>query len=764
MLKTTRLLKREVIQVPLRCAVSVGGGYLLGLGTICTTASPLAAALAGILSPLYAFCILGGTLLAYVFRQAPEHMLYLLTALVCVLAVRILFCEATRPHMQAILTTVACVPAGLLTELCFQAGEGYFPFYVMQSFLIGIAAYFLADARDTLRQQKKLRFQTARSFTYAICGLLGVTALCGIDLVFCNPGRVLGMIMTLFGAKQFRQSGGTICGAIAACGAVLCSVELGMPLLFLPITGLLAGFLCRLPHAVWIPAFFAMELLGSAVLDSSPALAKSIVELILACGLYALCCRIDLRRWIAQELPAADLAVVHQEQFLAASLASLREETAAVMQRLKPPAPADALQEVREQLCSGCKNEGYCWKQRRTQTEEGFCQLLHHPQLNPKPEALDGCIRREQITVCCLRIGGRAALRRSDAVHLAQSRSVMLAHMHLLEEMAEASARRRSLQLCASETASLKQRLRTCNLEWQGCFVHQLRHGRYAAELYTKREYATAMLEDMLSDLLDVPMCAIPVQQQGERRRYCLYEQPAYTLQVHLHRQTASGCTRCGDTAAVFTDPTGSQYLVLSDGMGSGSAASLASTLSVRTLTQLVTSGMDVETAIRLINTMLLCETSTEHFATVDVLRIHPDSGELTLYKSGAAATILQRGSRVLKVTSPSFPIGILANSEIFTKTVPAASGDRIVMLSDGIHEAAYPFIRELLLQQLPMEQVLAEIRRQAAAFHAGERMDDVTIMTATVCGKHTPLAENVATKREMPARATKNIVKVAQT
>ncbi len=731
-----KLLAHEAVRLPLGCLAAVGGGYLLSVGTICGTASPLASAVAGICSPLYAFCILLGSLLAYMTQGGPPEMRFLLACLISVSCIRILFYEARRPHVLAILTVVSCSIAGIVSDLAVDVEGGRMPLYIMLSLLIGIASYFLADAWTVFRKCGKIALDTGKSFTFAITYLLGIAALCGLDLYFCNAGRVCGILITLLAARQFHHSGGTLLGALTACGTVLCSVKLGMPLLFLPVTAMLAGFLNKLPNALFIPVFFLMQVFSSAVLDSSAELAKVIVELLLSCCLYALCSNAPLYRIFTYhaESPVNGQCIMQREQFLSHSIGGLREEASAVMQHLKPAKSLDTVQLAKERLCSGCKNNDFCWQQRKEKTEEAFRYLLHNPSANPGPEAMAGCIRRGKMIECFRECGQRAALEQSRRVHLSQSRSVMLEYFQLMEEMAADSARQREICPCEQETNGLREILRQCKCEFRSCFVHRLKSGRYAAEIYTGTALpAEGTVQILLCELLNAEMCSIPPQENAGGMRYCFYQKPAYYLEYTVHSIHAPGYTRCGDTADAFTDAQGNQYLILSDGMGSGASASLVSKIAVRAFVRLVSSGMPPETAIRLANTMLLSETNHENFATLDVLQLNADNGELQLYKSGASSTLFLHHGQVTKISASSFPIGIVPQADPFRKTVSAYAEDKIIMLSDGIHEAEFPFVKELLLRNMPLKEVIAQICEKAGIFHAGKAEDDITVIAAKI-------------------------------
>lgn len=731
-----QLLRYEFVRLPLGCITAFGGGYLLSAGTVCGVVSPLSAAIAGVCPPLYAFCILCGTLLAYITQGTPQDMAFLLTCLVAIVCVRILFYEARRPQMLALLTTVSCVAAGFLTDLFFAERGGILPLYIMESLLIGAASFLFADAWAAFRKRGRILLDAGKSFTFAMTYLLGITALCGLDLPFCNAGRAAGLVVTLLAAKQFRQNGGTLLGALTACGSVLCSVSLGMPLLFLPITAMLAGFLSRLPNALFLPLFFLMQTLSSAVLDSSMELARIITEILLAGCLYALCSHIPLCRILVFDTHKSGngQCTVQREQFLSKSIAGLREETASIIGRLHPARPADAVRKVRSQLCAGCKNEAFCWSQRRELTEQAFSLLLHNPAANPIPEALNGCIRRNKMTGCFWECGQRAALEQTASVHLSQNRNVMLEYFRLLEEMAADAAKQRELLLCVQETEGLQTILRHCRCEFQSCFVRRLKSGRYAAEIYARSELSAAgTVQELLSDLLNAELCGIPAQREGGILRYCLYQKPAYEFEHDIRSIHAPGYARCGDTAEFFTDAEGNQYLILSDGMGSGASASLVSQIAVRAFVRLVSSGMPPETAIRFANTILLAETNTECFATLDILRLNADNGELQLYKSGASATLFLHHGQVMRIAAPSFPIGIVAQAEPFSRTLSALADDRIIMISDGINEAEYPFMKELLLRNMPLSKITAQVCEKADVFHAGKAEDDITVIAAAV-------------------------------
>lgn len=730
------MLHSEAVKVPLLTLTAAGGGFLLSLGTISGVASSLAAALAGICPPLYAFAILCGSLVAYTVTDAPQGMHYLLCCLVAVTCCRILFRETFRAHVLSVMTAVCCMAAGFALDVVFYGGSGHLPLYILEALLTGTASFFLGDAAQALRDRRRIALQPGRSFTFAICYLLGITALCGLDLSFCNIGRIVGTAATLLCARQTRQQGGTLCGALTACGVTLCSVKLGMPVLFLPVTAMLMGYLAKLPNALFIPAFFIMQTLSSAVLDSSVELARVVVELLLSCTLYALCSHVEMYSFLLTE-QVQEGGSLYRERFLSSALHELQEEASAVMHRLTIPEPEDAAVQLQRKVCVGCKNYDHCWKLRADLTRRAVLRMMHTPWQNPLPPALESCVRRNRLAGAMAECTRNNALQQMQRVNMMQNRSVTLAYLQLLENMACDGVKRRQGVQCASETEALRRILRQCDCEDAHGTVSRLRSGRYAAEIYTRKpDFPLSSVMKALSARLDVTLGSMESRQQNGSR-ICLYEVPIYSLEYDIHSVNAPAYERCGDQTDAFTDGVGNQYLVLSDGMGSGSTASLASRIAVRTLRRMIGSDMPPETAIRLVNTLLLSETNTENFATLDVLILDVDSGELTLYKSGAAATLLCRQGKVHRIISQSFPVGIVPDALPSRKHMTALAGDCIVMLSDGIGEGEYPYIRQLLLQGMPLSDVTRTVCEKATVFLGAAPRDDMTVIAARVCAQN---------------------------
>lgn len=144
---------------------------------------------------------------------------------------------------------------------------------------------------------------------------------------------------------------------------------------------------------------------------------------------------------------------------------------------------------------------------------------------------------------------------------------------------------------------------------------------------------------------------------------------------------------------------------------------------------RLIGSGIGCESAIRLINSIMLAKSSEEGFATLDAVKIDLDTCGLTVIKSGASATLIRHRGQVMKIASPTFPIGIVQPADAFSSSYEFDEGDLIIMFSDGVSEGEYRFIKELLMQSSDVKMIVDEICAKAELFNKNIHSDDVTVI-----------------------------------
>jgi stage II sporulation protein E len=175
--------------------------------------------------------------------------------------------------------------------------------------------------------------------------------------------------------------------------------------------------------------------------------------------------------------------------------------------------------------------------------------------------------------------------------------------------------------------------------------------------------------------------------------------------------------------------------------MGTGRQAALASEISNTFLRNMLTAGNRMETSLRMLNSVLRSKTAKsedECSATIDLLQLDLYSGALTLVKSGAAPTFVLRRENVFKLSSPSFPIGILRSLDAKQLSVNCEDGDLVVMISDGAVKNGddFTFITNLLNEKNIADESASKIAdkivRRARA-EADLQNDDISVVVIKI-------------------------------
>lgn len=196
-----------------------------------------------------------------------------------------------------------------------------------------------------------------------------------------------------------------------------------------------------------------------------------------------------------------------------------------------------------------------------------------------------------------------------------------------------------------------------------------------------------------------------------------------------------------GDTITFFENNRDYFYALVSDGMGSGSAAALTSGVCAAFLEKMLGAGNAKTTTLKLLNNMIRMG-GEESGATVDLLELDLLSGQASFIKSGAAPSYVKRGDNLFRIRSKTVPIGLTESLDAEKIRFDAEPGDVIVMLSDGICQGGEdaPWLMEILSGDFDgdLSPIAERIVGVAAGTH--DRRDDMSVALIRV--SEIPLVE----------------------
>jgi stage II sporulation protein E len=216
-------------------------------------------------------------------------------------------------------------------------------------------------------------------------------------------------------------------------------------------------------------------------------------------------------------------------------------------------------------------------------------------------------------------------------------------------------------------------------------------------------------------------------------------EYQRYKLLTGIASLPKAGEAVSGDSHTFAGDDTGSCFMILSDGMGSGRRALEQSETTVNLLEKLLESGVNKENSIKIVTSALSLRTDTETYATIDLTEIDLFEGVANFVKIGAAPSYIKGRDGISALKSASCPAGVFDDvcSEAVSRCLD--HGDMIFMVSDGLYNAFNRGADDMLMEYIakmgmPGAQNAADsIMSEAYLMCGGEPEDDMLVLTGYV-------------------------------
>ena len=202
------------------------------------------------------------------------------------------------------------------------------------------------------------------------------------------------------------------------------------------------------------------------------------------------------------------------------------------------------------------------------------------------------------------------------------------------------------------------------------------------------QEQILASLEDNLKVKLKLTDAYHNEVMNYDRYFFVNEEKLSFNLSI---KQRSKEKDSCGDSYMSFNTKN-KKYLMISDGMGHGSRASIDSAQALLILKNLIELGMDPIRAIVSCNA-IICDQGEEKFNTLDLLEYDTFSGTFYLYKNGSGTTYLKYDNKIEKKVSENLPLGIVENINVDKLNLEVNTG-QIILTSDGLKKDLTDFLK----------------------------------------------------------------------
>ena len=724
----------------LRCLALFGcavGACLLAAARCNGAPLPLCCGLAAALPPFYAPAVLAGGLLAYFFSGTVLQTLWLMAALVITVLLRWMLGNRGGGVLSAVIAGGGTAAVAVIFALVGMLPGSLLLLPVQIASAAGFG-YCAAVVRHRCKDGLPLRLYAGDAPAAVICYITALASLCSARIGLLSVGEMLSALLLLTVAKRYRAMGGLLCGTLHACALLLVDFDAAGMAAVLPLAGLAAGYCAHRKNGAMYGIYSAI--CGACMLFASVSNTAALLwvnhliggMLFLFVPLWEYLDRVLL---IACDAPAIAAVTGARMEFMSQSLAGVRGSAERIANMLAAKdIPQRAADRVCESVCGKCRSKSTCWESAFADTNACF-QRMEEAGITEALSSPEGCLKPERVTEEFQRVKRQNATARAMALRLRESQNMLFDQMRVTEELLHSTGDRMQQSYNGETTRLVTDALERFGVPLRAAAVWGSDRRALTIELYIPKQFApdAEAITECLSDALHRPLTAIGPDTAGEHHRLMLQTQPHYRIATAAAQCAVHEDEPCGDGWDCFADGDGNRYLVLSDGMGTGKHAAVDARIVLSNFRRLVQSGMDCVAAAQMVNAIMLTKSGEERFATLDVAKICEETAAVTLYKYGAGPTFIRHGDRVTLCQAATAPIGILPKAEPYTTVFRLQHGDMLFLLSDGLDESLYPFIRQQLMQggdlQLLAHTVCAKAQRDAM----GAPKADVTVAAATV-------------------------------
>ena len=412
------------------------------------------------------------------------------------------------------------------------------------------------------------------------------------------------------------------------------------------------------------------------------------------------------------------------------------------------------LQRLRDRLCAGCPGYEGCWTGERGGGARLLCDLIARAVTLSGEETLFGEEASPELTRRCRR--GRliperlgepledfARARRSELKRGAENRLISAQFLQA-RRLLDGLARRQSQPLKLRSRQALRA---AAALERAGVGVESvtaLGGGGVEIAVALREGEWTRALARIAAERLSRTFGRVyaPAGPLGRELRFV--RRPRLRARIGAACASREAGVPSGDShLACMLD--GERLLALvCDGMGSGPEAARESAVAVRLLGRFLRAGASAPLAVETVNALLLNRGGEDMFATADMLIVDLSTGRAEFTKLAACPTLVGRAGEVRRVEGGRLPLGILERVRPGGVRAHLAPGDVLLMVSDGVWDAAGPEALEALLVEDPRD-MSALARRALDLAEAGcapGRRDDMTALCVRIEGRRVESGE----------------------
>ncbi len=695
-----------------------------------------------------------GVFIGYFFPVIKANAFRYIASLFAIIAIKLMvFPYSKISNNPLFLGLIALLSSGITNTLTLTGNPKDTALFFCESFLAAGATYFFCVADKGLNREQ-IGLSTEEMVSLIITVSIILSGLFRFNIYGISIGKILAVLLILITSKFGGILSGAISGISLSAATLISGSNIYTAIAF-SLAGLVSGVFGTAGKYIQ-GASFTVSFIICVTLGKSSNLFPVIAECILGSVLYFVLPKqfsVKLGKIFAFSPNTTEKNNIKNGVNIRLNMAAdalkqvskTTEKVSKELTKINTPNFSEILDLIENDTCNGCANKTLCWETKRKFTSYAIKDITKGLN-NVPPSNEDNLTDLKQRCHRYHKLYENTVKRYSDYSNslvvenrVQEVRDVVCSQLLGISDMLfDLSKDFSSGDIMNNKLANkIAGALKNININATEVFAKTNKFGHTYITIKLKSNSDTVINKRQIMKLcsavsgtkFDIPN----VQINDDFTYITLCEHANYRTEIGVDSISSKKDQISGDAFNFFNDGQGHTVMVLSDGMGTGGRAAVDGTMASGLMSELIKAGFGYSCALRLLNSSMLFKSSDESLATLDIATIDLFSGEISLYKAGAAPTIIRRSGRCGKAESTSLPVGILNDISFDTATVKLSENDIVLLVSDGVLcdgiewiKAELQSFRDGTAQDLAEHICLGAKKRQQSG-----NKDDITVMAA---------------------------------
>lgn len=735
----------------IRCTAVMIAAAIISMSTVLGKPSPFAASFAAAMSGIDCISAFVGSVTGYILGGNYSDGVTVTSALLSVVAIRMIV-SRRKSAMSDIVSAITAAGSVFAANFLTSSTVSDVMNCIILSAMAGGGAV-VALRLSRLAEKRELAKVTVRSDPLSfVCVLGGCAIISGIlshySIGIFNIGIIFASGLALCCAMKYGSGTGAICAASSALGCAVATGDSAFLAAALAPAAAVGGMFSGSKKISVAGGFVLTATLCTALFTMDNPKLAVVADIFMSSAVFMLIpAKLTTEHGDIAKLTATENSIKRlfskRLKFAGGAIAEVRRTVGITAEKLDSNIGNDiswVYNTACDEICRKCRYNMQCWGKEYGDSIKQFAKITN---MIKSGENVDPGAFSEPLSTRCPKKDDLISKMRqlcdvyvadcTEKRKIARMRNILTAQLsateQILSQLSDEIENSGDIEPQYNETARNVLYKLGCE-DAEAVNVQLGEQGRMSVEAYSDTGFF-ASKQDICEAMtlafrrrFDLPS----LSRVGGACKLSLFSGTTYTLDVEICQISKTEGTACGDYYESFIDKSGTAYVVLSDGMGSGSRARVDSSFACAMLIRLLQAGVGVDAAINVINTSLMCKSSDESFATLEICAIDLYSGKTDLYKAGSASTYIKCGNRFVTIGCKGLPIGVKDEPVYDRRTFTIGSRDMIVMTSDGAELNEKWLYREMD-KQTDLKEFSKDVANTAKFYAGDEKSDDISVI-----------------------------------